>query len=175
LLIDELRYLTLKPEQANAFCRLMDQRCNRVLIIITTILDLPDWYELFQKKLLVDALLDRRSITASPFASTARRCEAQAPAARRSAANPGTSPSRRRQAAHGRLSRVCATAEPNHATTRDPLASDDSLRRPRLLDPEQALAVVELVDDLRELIWAHYHLQLVDELRRPGGQQFRSI
>jgi DNA replication protein DnaC len=59
LLIDELGYLTLKPEQANAFFRLMDERYNRVSTIITTNLDLPAWYELFQKKPLVDALLDR--------------------------------------------------------------------------------------------------------------------
>jgi DNA replication protein DnaC len=59
LVIDELGYLTLKPEQANAFFRLMDQRDNRVSTIITTNLDLPDWYELFDKKSLVDALLDR--------------------------------------------------------------------------------------------------------------------
>jgi DNA replication protein DnaC len=59
LLIDEIGYLTLKPEQINAFFRLMDQRYNRVSTIITTNLDLPEWYELFQKKPLVDALLDR--------------------------------------------------------------------------------------------------------------------
>jgi len=59
LLIDELGYLTLKPEQANAFFRLMDQRYGRVSTIITTNLDLPDWYDLFDKKPLVDALLDR--------------------------------------------------------------------------------------------------------------------
>jgi DNA replication protein DnaC len=59
LVIDEIGYLTLKPEQANAFFRLMDERYNRVSTIITTNLDLPAWYELFQKKPLVDALLDR--------------------------------------------------------------------------------------------------------------------
>jgi DNA replication protein DnaC len=59
LLIDELGYLTIKPEQANAFFRLMDQRYNRVSTIITTNLDLPDWYGLFDKKPLVDALIDR--------------------------------------------------------------------------------------------------------------------
>jgi DNA replication protein DnaC len=52
LVIDELGYLTLKPEQANAFFRLMDQRYNRVSTIITTNLDLPDWYDLFDKKSL---------------------------------------------------------------------------------------------------------------------------
>jgi DNA replication protein DnaC len=37
----------------------MDQRYNRVSTIITTNLDLSDWYNLFDKKSLVDALLDR--------------------------------------------------------------------------------------------------------------------
>jgi DNA replication protein DnaC len=59
LLIDELGYLSLKPEQVNAFFRLMDARYNRVSTIITTNLELSNWYELFQKKSLVDALLDR--------------------------------------------------------------------------------------------------------------------
>jgi DNA replication protein DnaC len=57
--IDELGYLTLKPEQINAFFRLMDQRYKRASTIITTNLEPSDWYELFQKKSLVDALLDR--------------------------------------------------------------------------------------------------------------------
>lgn len=59
LLIDELGYLTLKPEQTNAFFKLMDQRYGRVSTIITTNLDYEAWYELFEKKPLVDALLDR--------------------------------------------------------------------------------------------------------------------
>jgi len=59
LLIDELGYLTIKPEQANAFFRLMDQRYARVSTIITTNLEPADWYGLFDKKPLVDALLDR--------------------------------------------------------------------------------------------------------------------
>jgi DNA replication protein DnaC len=54
-----LGYLTIKPEQANAFFRLMDQRYARVSTIITTNLDLSDWYGLFDNKPLVDALLDR--------------------------------------------------------------------------------------------------------------------
>lgn len=31
--------------------------------------------------------------------------------------------------------------------------------------PEQALAVIELLDDLREMIWARYQLQLQELLR----------
>jgi DNA replication protein DnaC len=59
LCIDELGYLNLKTEQANAFFRLMDQRYGKVSTIITTNLDYPQWYELFNNKPLVDALLDR--------------------------------------------------------------------------------------------------------------------
>lgn len=59
LCIDELGYLNLKTEQVNAFFRLMDQRYGRVSTIITTNLDYPQWYELFDNKPLVDALLDR--------------------------------------------------------------------------------------------------------------------
>jgi len=59
IIIDELGYLTLKPEQVNAFFRLMDQRYARVSTIITTNLDYPEWYDLFANKPLVDALLDR--------------------------------------------------------------------------------------------------------------------
>lgn len=59
LCIDELGYLNLKPEQVNAFFRLMDLRYGRVSTIITTNLDYPRWYELFNNKPLVDALLDR--------------------------------------------------------------------------------------------------------------------
>ena len=59
LLIDELGYLTLKPEQTNAFFKLMDQRYGRVSTIITTNLDYEAWYDMFEKKPLVDALLER--------------------------------------------------------------------------------------------------------------------
>jgi DNA replication protein DnaC len=59
LVIDELGYLTLKAEQINAFFKLMGERYGKASTIITTNLDYPDWYELFQRKTLVDALLDR--------------------------------------------------------------------------------------------------------------------
>jgi len=59
LLIDELGYLTLKPEQVNAFFKLMGERYGRKSTIITTNLDYPEWYDLFTRKPLVDALLDR--------------------------------------------------------------------------------------------------------------------
>jgi DNA replication protein DnaC len=59
LVIDELGYLTLKSEQINAFFKLMGKRYGKASTIITTNLDYPDWYDLFQRKSLVDALLDR--------------------------------------------------------------------------------------------------------------------
>ena len=59
LLIDEIGYLTLKPEQVNAFFKLMGERYGKKSTILTTNLDYPEWYDLFQRKNLVDALLDR--------------------------------------------------------------------------------------------------------------------
>lgn len=59
LAIDELGYLSLKPEQANAFFKLMEMRYNRKSTIITTNLAYEEWYQLFKRKALVDALLDR--------------------------------------------------------------------------------------------------------------------
>jgi DNA replication protein DnaC len=59
LVVDEIGYLNLKTEQANAFFRLMDQRYGRVSTILTSNLDYPRWYELFDNKQMVDALLDR--------------------------------------------------------------------------------------------------------------------
>ncbi len=59
LLIDELGYLTLKPEQVNAFFKLMGERYGRRSTLITTNLNYPEWYDLFKRKPLVDALLDR--------------------------------------------------------------------------------------------------------------------
>ena len=59
LLIDEIGYLTLKPEQVNAFFKLMGERYGKRSTILTTNLDYPEWYDLFQRKNLVDALLDR--------------------------------------------------------------------------------------------------------------------
>lgn len=59
LVIDELGYLTLKPEQANAFFKLMEGRYGQKSTIITTNLEYDQWYDLFQRKPLVDAMLDR--------------------------------------------------------------------------------------------------------------------
>lgn len=59
LVIDELGYLTLKSEQINAFFKLMGERYSRKSTIITTNLDYSEWYDLFKKKDLVDAMLDR--------------------------------------------------------------------------------------------------------------------
>ena len=39
------------------------------------------------------------------------------------------------------------------------------LNIPAYWTPEQAFAVVELLDDLRDRIWAHYSTQLLDQYR----------
>jgi DNA replication protein DnaC len=59
IIIDELGYLTLTPEQINIFFKLIDMRYQKKTTIITTNLDFEAWYEVFKQKELVDAMLDR--------------------------------------------------------------------------------------------------------------------
>ena len=60
MVVDEMGYLNLRPEQSNLFFRLMEERyTKRVATIITTNLDFPQWYEFLGNKPMVQALLDR--------------------------------------------------------------------------------------------------------------------
>lgn len=59
LLIDEMGYLNLKPEQTNIFFRLMEERYRRKPTIITTNLDYPEWANFLGNPGLVKALLSR--------------------------------------------------------------------------------------------------------------------
>jgi len=59
LVIDELGYINVKPEQSNIFFKLMEERYNRFSTIITTNLDFPEWHNFLGQQSLVDALLSR--------------------------------------------------------------------------------------------------------------------
>lgn len=59
LLIDELGYLNLRPEQSNMFFKLMEERYQRKPTLITTNLGYDEWYEFLGNKKMVEALLDR--------------------------------------------------------------------------------------------------------------------
>lgn len=59
LLIDEMGYLNLRPEQTNLFFKLMEERYCRRATIITTNLDYEEWYDFLGQKKMVEALLDR--------------------------------------------------------------------------------------------------------------------
>jgi DNA replication protein DnaC len=59
LLIDEMGYLNLKPEQTNIFFKLMEERYRRKPTLITTNLDYSEWSGFLGNKALVDALLSR--------------------------------------------------------------------------------------------------------------------
>ncbi|HEX7480981.1 MAG TPA: IS21-like element helper ATPase IstB [Polyangiales bacterium] len=59
LLIDEMGYLNLRPEQSNIFFKLMEERYGKKATIITTNLDYDDWYGFLGQKEMVGALLDR--------------------------------------------------------------------------------------------------------------------
>ncbi len=59
LLIDELGYVNLRPEQTNIFFKLMEERYRRKPTIITSNLDYPEWQTFLGNQALVDALLSR--------------------------------------------------------------------------------------------------------------------
>jgi DNA replication protein DnaC len=59
LLIDEMGYLNLRPEQSNIFFKLMEERYGKKATIITTNLSYDDWYGFLGQKEMVGALLDR--------------------------------------------------------------------------------------------------------------------
>ncbi len=59
LLIDEMGYLNLRPEQTNIFFKLMEERYRQRPTIITTNLDYSEWANFLGNKALVDALLSR--------------------------------------------------------------------------------------------------------------------
>ena len=59
LVVDEMGYLNLRPEQTNIFFKLMEERYSRRPTIITTNLDYSEWANFLGNKTLVEALLDR--------------------------------------------------------------------------------------------------------------------
>jgi DNA replication protein DnaC len=59
LLVDEMGYLNLKPEQTNIFFKLMEERYRKRATIITTNLEYDEWHNFLGNKALVDALLSR--------------------------------------------------------------------------------------------------------------------
>jgi len=59
LVIDEMGYLNLRPEQTNIFFKLMEERYRRRPTIISTNLEYYEWANFLGNKTLVDALLNR--------------------------------------------------------------------------------------------------------------------
>jgi len=59
LVVDEMGYLNLRPEQTNIFFKLMEERYQRHPTIITTNLDYAEWHNFLGNRSLCDALLSR--------------------------------------------------------------------------------------------------------------------
>ena len=119
--------------------------------LITTNRPFAEWREVFPNAACVVSLIDRLVHNAEIIAIEGD--------------------SYRLKEAHDRAensARVSA-AEPNH----ERLAASSPLSIPFAIPaywtPEQAMAVFELLDDLRERIWAHYQLQLIDLYREQYG------
>lgn len=59
LVVDEMGYLNLRPEQSNIFFKLMEERYNRRSTLITTNLDYDEWHQFLGNRPMVEALLSR--------------------------------------------------------------------------------------------------------------------
>jgi DNA replication protein DnaC len=59
LQIDELGYVNVKPEQANIFFKLMEERYRQHATVITTNLIYDEWPNFLGNRLMVEALLSR--------------------------------------------------------------------------------------------------------------------
>lgn len=59
LVVDEMGYLNLRPEQTNIFFKLMEERYNRRATIITTNLEYDEWHQFLGNPAMVEALLSR--------------------------------------------------------------------------------------------------------------------
>ena len=59
LVIDEMGYLNLRPEQTNIFFKLMEERYRRRPTLISTNLEYDEWANFLGNKTLVEALINR--------------------------------------------------------------------------------------------------------------------
>lgn len=59
LLVDEVGYVNLRPEQANIFFKLMEERYRRKATLLTTNLEYDQWSLLLGNKDLTEAMLSR--------------------------------------------------------------------------------------------------------------------
>lgn len=59
LIIDELSYLTFNRYQSEMLFQVISERSERASVIITTNLEFSAWTELFEKEIMVAALIDR--------------------------------------------------------------------------------------------------------------------
>jgi len=59
LCVDEMGYLTIRPEQANIFFKLMEERYTKRPTIITTNLSYEEWHGFLGNRSMVEALLSR--------------------------------------------------------------------------------------------------------------------
>ena len=59
LVVDEMGYLNLRPEQSTIFFKLMEERYNRRSTLITTNLEYDEWHQFLGNRPMVEALLSR--------------------------------------------------------------------------------------------------------------------
>jgi phage tail protein X len=152
LIIDEVGYLSYSNRHADLLFELVSRRYQHKSTVVTTNRAFADWGEVFPNAACVVSLIDRLMHRAevvridgeSYRAKEAQEREAQRLAARSAKAAPARS---RKAATHERI--AVAT-----------VAASAAVVVPMHWTPEQALAVAECLQAMRQALWAAYGPQM---------------
>ena len=155
LVIDEVGYLSYSNRHADLLFELITRRYENKSTLVTTNRRSPN---------------GARSFPTPPASSPSSIASSTTPRSSPSRANPIAS----RKPTNAPSRRHANAAGPNHdaASFQAGPAIPAPLNIPAYWTPEQAFAVFELLDDLRERIMAHYDVQLIDlyrEQQRSGA------
>ena len=158
LLIDEVGYLSYSNRHADFAGELISRRYEHKSTVVTTHRSFKEWHEVFPNAVsLIDRLVHRCEVVAIQGESY-RLKEAQARAGQKTALRAGAQ--RKAQSEEDMTrTRLSQPATPQH-----PVISA-TIKLPTYWSPEQAAAVFEILDELRERVWGHYGAQIQKVLR----------
>jgi DNA replication protein DnaC len=152
LVIDEVGYLSYSNRHADLMFELISRRYQNKSTLVTTNRPFAEWREVFPNAACVVSLIDRLVHNAEIVAIEGESYRLKGGPRPHRATLP---PAPRRQ----------VMTKPPETTTLPAHLRPLTVDIPRTWTPEEALAVFELIDDLRDKVWALYSDQLQALLR----------
>ena len=156
LVIDEVGYLSYSNRHADLLFELVSRRYQNKSTLITTNRPFAEWREVFPNAACVVSLVDRLVHHAEISPSRANPTASRKPR------------ERAEQRARQRRGSQVMSKPPSHGI--GPHICGQSPSAFRFWTPEQALAVFELLDELRDKIWTRYGSQVQPILQQFHGQ-----